>query len=122
MTGPSTPEQPYFSQVPESELQPRRRGRGWGILVGIVATVGLTILPFMLTGWLNSIADSPVVPVVSTLLGLLPLAGLVTAVVLTVMPGTRPFGVGLLMGFGITLIVGAGACVALIVAFTQANA
>jgi hypothetical protein len=60
----------------------------------------------------------PSVPVLGTALLWVPaVVCLVVGIVLAVLPRTMRFGAGLLIGFGISLLVSAGVCVALITGF-----
>jgi hypothetical protein len=99
-----------------SDLPPAPRGDpgapkgGGSVLLGIVVAVvfigGCVGLAFLL-------ASS--VPALSAYLLWLPaLACLIAGIVLVVIPRTTRFGAGLLIGFGISLLVSAGVCVALI--------
>jgi hypothetical protein len=77
-----------------------------GILVGVLATLLAPALAVFLAGYAGSWLG---------LLGLFaPLAVLVAGIVLAFIPSTRRWGVGLLIGFSASLIVGAGACVVLL--------
>lgn len=114
-TGPPTG-QPYFSPDSGTELVGPTEGgsRGWGIAVGIITPLLLPVL----VGGLGSLlfvggGESGIAIGLMSALSALPLLLLVAAVVLATMQRTRRFGVGVLMGMGIVLVVAAGACVAL---------
>ena len=88
----------------------RRRETWYGVVVGLVACL---VLPFLGL----SVADT------IGILGfgaLSPLAVLVTGVVLVVPDRTRRWGTGLLIGFCVSLVLGAGACIALLAAWNGA--
>ena len=106
-----------MSQVPPDDgwgqwpppAQPERRfAKGavaGGVLLGIVGTIGLPLLGVLL-------------PRVGALLFFPLLLGvLVTGIVLAASPGPpvrRGLGLGLVIGWGLTLIVAAGLCVAIL--------
>ena len=87
--------------------EPVRRPRGGSITLGIIlGIVGLYALYFALAaiagpGWIAALL--PIVLYV------------IAAVVLAVRPRTARFGAGLLIGFGVWLLVGGGICIAILV-------
>lgn len=88
--------------------EPQRKGRTGPILLGALVAVVATVL-----GPMSALVFGDALGALG--LGLLsPLAILVLGVVLLFFPGTRPWGVGLLIGFFAMLIIGAGACVLLL--------
>lgn len=94
---PTPPDQP-----------PRRTGRRRELWYGVGAGLfGCLVLPFL------GLVGADLLGVFG--IGLLtPLAVLVVGVVLVVPDRTRQWGIGLLIGFLVSLIVGAGACVAIL--------
>lgn len=87
-----------------------RRDLWLGIGVGVLACFGL---PFL----------SLLVPDASRMFGLgliAPLLVLLVGTVLVIPAGTRRWGTGLLMGFLISLVLGAGACVVLLASYNGA--
>lgn len=99
------PPQPPSGSASEPARPPRRRRELWyGVVVGIVACL---VLPFLGLVGADALGIFGV--------GLLsPLAVLVVGVALLVADRTRQWGTGLLIGFVISLILGAGACVAIL--------
>jgi hypothetical protein len=88
----------------------RRRELWYGIAVALLACVVLPFLGVVTSGALGVFG-----------LGLLaPLAVLVVGVVLVIPDRTRQWGIGLLVGFLGALILGAGACVAIIATWDYA--
>jgi hypothetical protein len=82
----------------------RRRELWYGIGVALLACLVLPFVSLLAPGPLGMFG-----------LGLLtPLAVLVTGVVLVISDRTRQWGIGLLVGFLVALILGAGACVAIL--------
>lgn len=115
--GPSSPGgQPYFSPVPDGELVPPRGGgsRAWGVATGILAPILLVVLFPVVASLLSGAGQGGAADTLFGLLLVLPGLLLVAAVVLVAVPRTRRFGIGVLLGLAILLVVGAGACVALI--------
>lgn len=105
---PAPPVPPDLPPAPPGEPGARKAGGSvlLGIVVGVVFVGGCVGLAFLL-------ASS--IPAVSGYLLWLPaVACLVAGIVLVAMPRTTRFGAGLLIGFGISLLVSAGVCVALI--------
>ena len=98
---PPPPEEPVRAQGNRKELW-------YGIGVGLLACL---VLPFAgLAG-----ADT------FGLLGftaLMPVAVLVAGVVLVIPDRTRQWGTGLLIGFCVSLVLGAGACIVLLATFS----
>ena len=89
---------------------------GVGLAVPAVVVGPLLVSAALNLGQVIS-ADSPLGGILSSLAALLLLAGLVT---LMVLEKTRWFGLGMLAGFAILLILAAGACVVLIIAIGNA--
>lgn len=81
--------------------------RGWGIAVGLLSPILLGILAGSLSTVSPEVANA-----------IVPLA-LVASVVLAVNRSTRRFGVGVLLGMGLVIIITAGACLALIAFFAS---
>ena len=100
---------------PEPSGPPPKRSWTWPIVFGALITIGATVL-----GPVVSFALADTVGLFG-LTFFAPLLCLVVGIVLVCMDSTRPWGLGLLIGFFVMLIVGAGACVLLIVAFTSAH-
>lgn len=83
---------------------------GLGIGLGtMAATVGLAwalsgalSLPQLLTDWVGSIA------------GILPFGMIIVGIVLSALPKTRRTGAGILLSYGILILVAGGLCVALL--------
>jgi hypothetical protein len=80
-----------------------------GILAPILLLFLLPFLASLLSGAGGSRAADSVFGIFLVLPGLL----VVGAVVLVAVPRTRRFGIGVLLGLAILLVVGAGTCVAL---------
>ena len=100
---PPAPEQPVRAPA-------RRRELWYGVAVALIACL---VLPF--TGL--------VTPNALGILGaglLAPLVVLVVGVVLVIPDRTRQWGLGLLIGFAVSLVLGAGACVVLLVSWNGA--
>jgi drug/metabolite transporter (DMT)-like permease len=96
---------------PPSPEPPRwqRREIWYGVAVGLVASL---VLPFLALTGAARLGLAGV--------GLLaPVVVLVAALVLLIPRRTRQWANGLLIGFAIALIVGAGACVAILAAWNQ---
>jgi hypothetical protein len=95
---------PTSPGAPQPARPPGRRELWYGIGVGLFACL---VLPFLgLVG-----ADALGIFGVGLLT---PLAVLVAGVVLTIPDRTRQWGIGLLIGFLVSLILGAGVCVAIL--------
>ena len=97
----------------EPATEPGKRRDLWlGILVGLVACL---VLPFLAAIGADALG----------LLGfglLTPLLVLVAGVILVIPDRTRRWGTGLLMGFVVALVLGAGACVVLIASYNSMGA
>jgi hypothetical protein len=96
------------SQGPPPEAMPSRPPRLpllAGALIGAVAPWSLSLVPLVLTGG-SSVAGYGLYAWV-----LVPLVG----IGLLVAPATRRWGAGVLIGFFGMLVVGAGACIVLVV-------
>lgn len=105
---PAPPVPPDLPPAPRGGSPSPRAGGSvlLGIVVGVVFIGGCVGLAFLL-------ASS--VPALSGVLFWAPaVACLIAGIVLAVLPRTTRFGAGLLIGFGISLLVSAGVCVALI--------
>jgi drug/metabolite transporter (DMT)-like permease len=98
---PTTPPPP-----PEDQSRPQGRGRDlwYGLAVGLA---GCLLVPF-----LAFVVPDPTGA--STVALLTPLAVLVVGLVLVFIERTRRWGAGLLLGFAVSLVIGAGACVVLL--------
>lgn len=106
MTQPPTGPPPW-GNYPPSPPQPERPGRGWQVMCGAVTGAFATVvLPFASLGLSVSAGISFFV----TSLLLVPCVG----VGLVCSATTRAWGIGVLIGWAIALVVAAGACVALL--------
>jgi hypothetical protein len=94
---PPAPEEPAREPV-------RRRETWYGVITGIAAMFGLPFLGLL----------SPDTYGVLGIAVLMPLVVLVAGVVLVIPDRTRQWGAGLLIGFAVSLVLGAGACVVLL--------
>lgn len=105
---PGPPQGPPWGHYPPPGSQPPK-GRGLhvfsGVMIGGFATF---VLPFMALG----LADAMGVGLGALLVALVIVP--ITAVALMFNDATRPWGVGLLIGWAIVLIVAGGACVAIL--------
>jgi hypothetical protein len=106
----------YIPTPPPAEepaVEPGNRRDLWlGILVGVVACIGLPFLSLVGVDRLGLFG-----------VGLLaPLIVLVVGVILVIPDRTRRWGTGLLLGFAVALVLGAGACVVLIASYNSMGA
>ncbi|MGZ8736615.1 MAG: hypothetical protein ACXWXO_01930 [Nocardioides sp.] len=106
----------YIPTPPPAEEpapEPGNRRDLWlGILVGVVACIALPFLSALGADALGLFG-----------FGLLaPLLVLVAGVILVIPDRTRRWGTGLLMGFAVSVVVGAGACVVLIASYNSMGA
>ena len=105
--GPPQGPPPPWGHYPAPPAQPQPPGDGWkivcGAAIGVVATV---VAPFASLG----LADSLGFGIFALSFILVPATG----VALLVSSTTRKWGLGLIIGWAIVLILGAGACVALL--------
>ena len=99
---------------PEPRPQPPRKSRTGPILLGAVISVAVSIL-----GPVAGITLGDTFGLFGLTL-LAPLACLVVGIVLLFPDSTRPWGIGLLIGFFGMLIIGAGACVLLLMSLDSA--
>jgi hypothetical protein len=81
-----------------------RRETWFGVAAGIAACLGLPFLSLSLSDSMGFLGFGVMAPLVV----------LVAGVVLVIPDRTRRWGTGLLMGFAISLVLGAGACVILL--------
>ena len=106
----------YIPTPPPPEEPATERGKRrdlWlGLLVGVVACIALPFLGVLGADALGFLG-----------LGLLtPLLVLVAGVILVIPDRTRRWGTGLLLGFVVSLVLGAGACVVLIASYNSMGA
>jgi len=111
--GPPGPYQP-----PEPAPGMSNKAKFW---IGVVLTIPAIIAGSVITGVgsaaVNAVNGDPAIgAAVSSLLGLLIFAAYIAAIVI---PKTRWFALGILAGTAVLLILAAGACVALIVAYSN---
>jgi hypothetical protein len=100
------PEPPDEAPWRSAPRPPRGGGSVWlGIVAGVLFFAVLTGLTFVL---------APVLPWFSSSWFVLPIAYLVVAAVLMGRPATSRLGSGLLIAFGVSVLLGAGVCVALV--------
>jgi hypothetical protein len=106
----------YIPTPPPAEepaTEPGNRRDLWlGLLAGVLACLGL---PFLGAVGVDRFG----------LLGfglLAPLLVLVAGVILVIPDRTRRWGTGLLMGFAVSLVLGAGACVVLLASYNSMGA
>lgn len=102
------PRPPFPPPFPAGPPGPPRKSWTGRILLGVLITVGLSLLGAL--SFLSPFSNSGV-PAIGLLV---PVVCLVVGIVLASIERTRPWGLGMLIGFLVMLIVGAGACVALI--------
>ena len=104
--GPYQPPPPPWGNYPAPPSQPPPPNDGWKILCGAVIGVFATIaVPFLALAVAQSVGFS------AFLLSFIVVP--TTAVALIIAPVTRKWGIGLMIGWTLSLIIGAGACVAL---------
>ncbi|MDQ2722340.1 MAG: hypothetical protein M3Y19_03395 [Actinomycetota bacterium] len=109
---PRPPFPPPFRAGPPGPPKKTWTGR---ILLGVLITVGATLLGAL--GFLVPGSNGGLIG-----LGLLvPVVCLVVGIVLVCIESTRPWGLGMIIGFFVMLVVGAGACVALITGLNSTN-
>ena len=111
--GPPGPYQP-----PEPAPGMSNKAKFW---IGVLLTIPAIIVGSVITGAGTALVDAvngdPAIgAAVSSLLGLLILAAYIAMIVI---PKTRWFALGILAGTAVLLILAAGACVALIVAYSN---
>ncbi|KAA1378624.1 hypothetical protein [Aeromicrobium fastidiosum] len=103
--GPPQPPPPW-GNYPAPPPQPQPPNDGWKIFAGAVVGVFATIaVPFLALGVAQSVGFS------AFLLSFIVVP--TTSIGLIIAPVTRKWGIGLLIGWTLSLIIGAGACVAL---------
>lgn len=112
-TGPPQDPPPWgYYPSPEPQPQPKR-SRGWeifaGVVVGGIATV---VLPLMSLVVVEQVGLGAII----VALLLVPVLGLG----LLFSPSPRPWGIGILIGWAIALIVVGGSCVAIIASLSHA--
>jgi hypothetical protein len=104
--GPQQPPPPW-GNYPAPPPQPPPPNDGWkifcGAVIGVVATIAV---PFL------ALSVDPSAGVSLFLLSFIIVP--TTSVGLIIAPVTRAWGIGLLIGWAVSLIIGAGACVALL--------
>ena len=114
MTQPPSgpPGGPPWGGYPQPGPQPRR-GRGWeifgGVVVGGIATI---VLPLMSLAVVEQVGFGAII----VALLLVPVLG----VGLLLSDSSRPWGVGILIGWVVALIVVGGSCVAIIASLSNA--
>ena len=111
--GPPGPYQP-----PEPTPGMSNKAKFW---IGVLLTIPAIILGSVITGVgsaaVNAVNGDPAIgAAVSSVLGLLIFAAYIAAIVI---PRTRWFALGILAGTAVLFILAAGACVALIVAYSN---
>jgi hypothetical protein len=105
-SGPPQPPPPW-GNYPAPASQPPPSGQGWKILCGAaIGFLSTIVLPFASLG----LAQRAGFGIVVVPLALVPVVG--TGLLLA--PTTRPWGAGMLIGWAVSLVVAAGACVALL--------
>jgi hypothetical protein len=103
--GPQQPPPPW-GNYPAPPPRPQPPGDGWKIVAGAVIGVVATIaVPFLTLG----VGDSLGITIFLLSFIIVPTAG----IGLIIAPVTRKWGIGLMIGWTLSLIIGAGACVAL---------
>jgi hypothetical protein len=115
------PQSPYGSPAgppPEPVPGMSNKAKFW---IGVLLTIPAIIVGSVITGGgsaaVNALNGDPAIgAAVSSLLGLLILVAYIAAIVI---PRTRWFALGILAGTAVLLIVAAGACVALLVAYSN---
>ncbi len=111
--GPTGPYQP-----PEPRPGMSNKAKFW---IGVLLTIPAIIVGSVITGAGSALVDAvngdPAIgAAVSSLLGLLIFAAYIAAIVI---PKTRWFALGILAGTAVLFILAAGACVALLVAYSN---
>ncbi|GAB2972927.1 hypothetical protein [Nocardioides montaniterrae] len=115
-------EQPYrqhpYAQGDYQALPPERGSRKGYLLGAIVGAPALLFALGMLTSLVTSISPSSG----SAATGIIPLLGFGVPIGLLFNARTRPWGVGILIGYAVLMIVAAGACVLLFALFVHGEA
>lgn len=98
---------PPWGSYPAPPSQPQPPGEGWKIICGAVIGVAATIAaPFLAL----ALADSLGFGIFVLSFVVVPVTGLALLISAT----TRKWGLGLIIGWAVSLVLGAGACVALL--------
>ena len=110
------PPGPYQQPGPGSGMS--NKAKFW---IGVLLTIPAIIVGSAITGAgsaaVNAVNGDPAIgATVSSVLGLLVLAGYIALIVI---PKTRWFALGILAGTAVLLILAAGACVALLVSYSN---
>ncbi len=116
-----TPQSPYGGPPgPPAEPAPGKSNKAkfWiGVLLTIPAIVVGSVITGVGSAAVNAVNGDPAIgAAVSSLLGLLIFAAYIAAIVI---PKTRWFALGILAGTAVLFILAAGACVALLVAYSN---
>lgn len=107
---PPGPPGPPWGGYPPTGSPPPKRGRGWEIFGGVVVGgISAILVPLILIAIAAGSSSSGAVEVIVGLV-LVPLIG----IGLLFGKAPRPWGIGILIGWAIAVIVVGGACVAII--------
>ena len=109
---PPSPPGSYPAFPPGSSMQPEQPKETWKIWLGIGLAIPVLIATTVLAGGAGAIDDSGATS------GLIALAGVLGPFVLLVPGSTRKVALGLIIGYGVLLILAGGACVALLAAYS----
>ena len=123
--GPPPPGRPPSGPPFRPGPLPARPNRGnsflLGILAGVVA-IGLYVYLTLAVGPLLTYGNNPLSPLLQGVLGWgFPLVYLAGAIVLTSRPSTMRFGGGLLIAIGVSMLIAAGLCIAILASLSGAN-
>lgn len=83
----------------------------WKLWVGLIATLPFLVIGGGLVGLVGEVSSEAA--------GLLAVVGLLAPIGLLLKEKTLKFGLGLLIGYAVLLVIGAGTCVALIVSYSN---
>jgi hypothetical protein len=114
----SYPPAPYPSQGPGRPGGMSNKAKFW---IGVALSIPALIVAGIVTGAGSALADglgagSDASAIVSSFLGLLLFVGFIASLVIE---KTRWFAIGILAGLAVLLILAAGACIVLLVAFAN---
>lgn len=112
---PPPPPPPPPPSFPPPPAAPRGGGSIW---LGIAIGLGGSALFYGLYAWLRALLPDPVANVLDWVAGVWPLALFVAGVVMAVIRKTTRTGAGILLSFGVAVLIGGGLCVALISGFS----
>jgi len=116
--GRRTAAHPAPTRRPSPRRACRNKAKFWiGVLLTIPAIIVSSVITGAGTAAVDAVNGDPAIgAAVSSLLGLLILAAYIAMIVI---PKTRWFALGILAGTAVLFVLAAGACVALIVAYSN---